>query len=116
MEDRAQERYRRNVARVADNTLTQLREDKNASQGLRHFWDILDDTFVKQKHTGGTCIGSYCVMVPDELIYVLGFRPLRLCAGHSIAALMGDELIPPGCLSGGESEYRLSRYADPPHL
>ena len=94
MENQAQERYRRNVARVADNTLTQLREDKNASQGLRHFWDILDDTFVKQIHTGGACIGSYCVMVPDELIYTLGFRPLRLCAGHSIAALMGDELIP----------------------
>lgn len=94
MENRAQERYRRNIARVADNTLNQLREDKDASQGLRHFWDILDDTFVKQKHTGGACIGSYCVMVPDELIYALGFRPLRLCAGHSIAALMGDELIP----------------------
>lgn len=94
MENRAQERYKRNIARVASETLNQLREAGELSQWLRYFWDILDDTFVVQKPTGDSYIGSYCVMVPDELIYALGFRPLRLCAGHSVAALVGDELIP----------------------
>ena len=94
MESRMQERYRRNIARVATDTLSQLRKEEGASQWLQHFWDILDDTFAAQKPTDSVYIGSYCVMIPDELIYALGFRPLRLCAGHSVAALVGDELVP----------------------
>lgn len=33
-------------------------------------------------------------MVPDEIVYAFGYRPLRLCGGHHTAALVGDELAP----------------------
>lgn len=94
MEKRTEERYKRNIIRVSRSTLDWLKKKGSELPELGHFFQILEDTFVTLKATEDTYIGSYCVMVPDELIHALGFKPLRLCAGHSIAALIGDELVP----------------------
>lgn len=94
MEKRTEERFKKNITRVSHAALNRLKENSSGLPELGHFLGVLKDTFVTMKATGDTYIGSYCVMVPDELIYAFGFRPLRLCAGHSIAALVGDELVP----------------------
>lgn len=94
MDDRTQARYRRNITHVSRTTLNRLKENIGDLPELEYFYHILEDTFVTLKPVNDTYLGSYCVMVPDELIYALGFKPLRLCAGHSIAALIGDELVP----------------------
>lgn len=94
MEDRTLERYKRNIIRVSSNTLKQLIEIPGNPTGFNYFTDILKHTFVDFTDNGDEYIGSYCVMVPDEIVYAFGYRPMRLCAGHSVAALIGDEIVP----------------------
>lgn len=94
MENRNLERYKRNIARVSSDTLKQLTEIPGTPAGFSYFEELLKRTFVDFTDNGDEFIGSYCVMVPDEIIYAFGYRPMRLCAGHSVAALIGDELVP----------------------
>ena len=39
-------------------------------------------------------VGTYCVMVPDELIYAVGAQPVKLCSGSYTAFAIGDDLVP----------------------
>jgi benzoyl-CoA reductase/2-hydroxyglutaryl-CoA dehydratase subunit BcrC/BadD/HgdB len=92
MNDRAAKRYIRNVTRVSAATLQTL--ERSEIQSLRYFTELLKRMFVSLDKDETEYIGTYCVMVPDELIYAFGYRPLRLCGGHHTAALIGDELAP----------------------
>lgn len=94
MENRTLERYKRNITRVSSGTLKQLTDRPDNPQEMTYFTNVLKHTFVDFTNNGDEYIGSYCVMVPDEIIYAFGYRPMRLCAGHSVAALIGDEIIP----------------------
>ncbi len=94
MENHIQERYKKNITHIAAGTLKQLSTTPDIPQELDYFTDVLKGTFVDLKRDDNEYIGSYCVMVPDEIIYAFGYRPLRLCAGHSVAALIGDEIVP----------------------
>lgn len=94
MENHTQERYKRNIIRIAAGTLKQLNTAPDVLKEFGYFTDVLKRTFVDFERDNSEYIGSYCVMVPDEIIYALGYRPLRLCAGHSVAALIGDEIVP----------------------
>lgn len=92
MNDRVAERYIRNVTRVSTAALRTLEQSK--IQNLHYFTELLKHMFVSLDKDEAEYIGTYCVMVPDELIYAFGYRPLRLCGGHHTAALIGDELAP----------------------
>ena len=94
MGDRVKERYERKAKRVANTTLAQFQSRIEKFPPLKYFADILGNAFVELKEDDEKYIGSYCVMIPDELIYGFGYRPLRLCASHSTAAIVGDELVP----------------------
>ncbi|MGN0143621.1 MAG: 2-hydroxyacyl-CoA dehydratase subunit D [Clostridium sp.] len=94
MESRVKERYERNVKRVANSTLAQFENRMDKFPPLKYFTDILGNAFVELKEDDEQYIGSYCVMIPDEIIYGFGYRPLRLCASHSTAAIVGDDLVP----------------------
>lgn len=94
MGDRVKERYERNVKRAANTTLAQFQSRIEKFPPLKYFADILGNAFAELKEDNEKYIGSYCVMIPDELIYGFGYRPLRLCASHSTAAIVGDELVP----------------------
>ena len=39
-------------------------------------------------------IGTYCVMVPQELIYAAGAQPVKLCSGNYTAFSAGEDLTP----------------------
>ena len=94
MEDRTLERYKRNISRVSAGSLKQLTSSRDIPEGFGYFTDVLRKTFIDFQKDDNEYIGSYCVMVPDEMIYAFGYRPLRLCAGHSVAAMIGDEIVP----------------------
>lgn len=94
METRIKERYERNVKRIANSTLANFQEKINKFPSLEYFTDTLRYSFVDLKEDHEQYIGSYCVMIPDELIYGFGYRPLRLCGSHSTAALVGDDIVP----------------------
>lgn len=90
MEQRTKDRYIRNIERVVNVAL----EDVASNPDLTFFKGVYANAFCNFEATQTKYIGSYCVMIPDELIYALGYVPLRLCAGHQIPALIGDEMIP----------------------
>lgn len=90
MENRTTERYIRNIKRVANQTLGEF----SSNEDLSYYINLYRKAFCNFEKTNDEYIGSYCVMIPDELIYAFGYKPLRLCAGHQIAAMIGDEIIP----------------------
>lgn len=74
---------------------------------LQPFYNVLRKVFVDlqdvtkpQGVTGITgikemkTVGTYCVMVPSELIWAAGAMPVRLCSGSYTAYTIGDELVP----------------------
>lgn len=88
MNDRTRERYSRNIQRIASTTIAAVKDTPT-------FYDeVYQNAFCNFEETETAYIGSYCVMIPDEIIYALGYTPLRMCAGHQIPALIGEEMIP----------------------
>jgi benzoyl-CoA reductase/2-hydroxyglutaryl-CoA dehydratase subunit BcrC/BadD/HgdB len=51
------------------------------------------------KKSGTKLIGTFCNMVPDELIYAAGAVPIRLCSGCFEAVKPGEENFPRDCCS-----------------
>ena len=94
METKVKERYERNVKRIANSTLAHFQDKIDKFPSLDYFIGVLSKTFVDLEADDEQYIGSYCVMIPDEIIYGFGYRPLRLCGSHSTAALVGDDIVP----------------------
>lgn len=94
MKTMREERFKRNIIRVSSRVLEQLRDKTDLDKEMMYFYNILKDTFVDFESNENRYIGSYCVMVPDEIIYAYGYIPVRLCAGNSVAAMIGDEIAP----------------------
>ncbi len=90
MDARTKQRYQRNIQRIANGTVGQI----DNSYDLSFYNEVYHKAFCDFEETETAYIGSYCVMIPDEIIYALGYTPLRMCAGHQIAALVGEEAIP----------------------
>lgn len=80
----------RNIQRVSNHTI----EDMASTLDMDFYHQCYKEAFTSFEPTKQQYIGTYCVMIPDELIYALGYTPLRLCAGHQIPALLGDEMVP----------------------
>ena len=73
VDKRAEERFVRKTARISAKYLRLAKEMNNAPESMSPFWDILDDVYVKNRniYTGlaAKTVGTYCVMVPEELVY-----------------------------------------------
>ena len=102
--NRRRARFARSLARSTQTALDELEASPDLPQSMGYFIDIMRDVFVKQDKSlisarlqGGDnkkVIGTYCLMVPEELIYAAGAIPVRLCGGSYEASSMGDELVP----------------------
>ncbi len=90
MNDRTRERYTRNIQRIANTTIGEF----NSGYDFEFFNEVYRNAFCNFEKSETSYIGTYCVMIPDEIIYALGYTPLRMCAGHQIPALIGEEMIP----------------------
>ena len=98
--------FARGLVRSAETALAGLEENPDLPQGMHYFINIMRDAFVKdqgedfsnpfcrQVANNRKVIGTYCIMVPEELIYAAGAIPVRLCGGSYEASCIGDELVP----------------------
>ncbi|RZB33436.1 MAG: hypothetical protein SRB2_03989 [Desulfobacteraceae bacterium Eth-SRB2] len=98
--------FARNLARSAKTVLAELEENPDLPLGMHYFINIMREVFVKdrvhqlllpslhQSTNNRKIIGTYCIMVPEELIYAAGAIPVRLCGGSYEASCIGDELVP----------------------
>jgi benzoyl-CoA reductase/2-hydroxyglutaryl-CoA dehydratase subunit BcrC/BadD/HgdB len=96
------DRIIRSMSRSARIVLDELENSPDLPRNLRHFIQIMRDLFVRdqlpERLKGGDkdvkVIGTYCVMVPEEIIYAAGAVPVRLCGGSYETALAADESAP----------------------
>ncbi|MCD8084131.1 MAG: 2-hydroxyacyl-CoA dehydratase family protein [Clostridiales bacterium] len=96
--ERQRELFVRKSTRVAASYLRRAKELADMPDAAESFFEALENTYVKlsniQDPENRKSIGTLCVMVPAELIYAAGARPVRLCSGSYTAYSMGDDYIP----------------------
>ena len=84
--------------RVAASYLRRTEELGDIPQAMKPFLDVLRRVFVDledvSRSQGMKTVGTYCVMVPSELIWAAGAMPVRLCSGSYTAYTIGDDLVP----------------------
>jgi benzoyl-CoA reductase/2-hydroxyglutaryl-CoA dehydratase subunit BcrC/BadD/HgdB len=92
------ERFKNKASLVSDKYLKRMLEFRGVPNNLKYFTDILENIFVKmqdvKRNKGIKTIGTYCVMVPQELVYAAGAMPVKLCCGSYTAFNLGDDLTP----------------------
>lgn len=95
---RRNDRLIRNMLKVSNKYLRRISELHGVPQSLDYFINIMKRIHVDNKgverENGIKTIGTYCVMVPQELIYAAGCIPVKLCSGSYTAYNLGDEFAP----------------------
>lgn len=97
-EDRRKARFLNKSATTAIKYLRKIEDLPHKPEALKPFTDVLKHVFVDMqgavKPEGVPSVGTYCVMVPPELIYAAGAMPVKLCGGSYTAFNVGDGIAP----------------------
>jgi len=95
---RRKELFEKKSARIAASYLRRVKELPDMSEEMQPFLDVLEDIHIHfadvEHQPGQKTIGTFCIMVPNELIYAAGGIPVRLCSGSYTAYAVGDEIVP----------------------
>ncbi len=74
---------------------------ENRPQAMEYFSDVVKRLhgarpweLFQHKKAGGKVVGTYCVYVPDELIYALGAASTGLCGGDQFWVPAGQAVLP----------------------
>lgn len=103
--DRKKRRFVKGLANSAGAALEKIEENPDLPRNMTYFIDVMREIFSgrghppflpgpEEKKAVRKVIGTYCILVPDELIYAAGAVPVRLCGGSYETSLAGDELVP----------------------
>lgn len=97
VERRQRERFERKSTQVAVKYLRRIMELPNMPETVKPFLSVLKRVYLDGKDipmlAGRKKIGTFCAMVPLELIYAAGAVPIRLCSGSYTAATIGDGVV-----------------------
>ena len=97
-EERRKQRFINKSSAVSVKYLRKVDELPHKPQALAPFMQILKRVFVDMqgavKPDNMQTVGTYCVMVPPELIYAAGAMPVKLCGGSYTAFNIGDDIAP----------------------
>ena len=97
-EDRRKARFLNKSSATAIKYLRKIEDLPHKPDTLKPFTDVLKRVFVDMqgavKPEGVPSVGTYCVMVPPELIYAAGAMPVKLCGGSYTAFNVGDDIAP----------------------
>ena len=97
-EQRRMERFDRKSTAVAEKMLQRIRELSHCPESLAPFLETLERIYVQKleprRPKDVPLVGTYCVMVPPELVYAQGAMPVKLCSGSYTAFGVGDDLAP----------------------
>lgn len=93
---RREERFFRRSSHTAARYLRDMEALPGLPNAMEPFLTALRHIYVDHKGiaTRRPCIGTYCAMVPQELIYAAGGMPVKLCSGHYTAFQIGDDSTP----------------------
>ena len=95
-QQRQEQRFIGKETQTAAKYLRRLEELPGLPEGMKPFLDTLRRIYVDMQgvDTARPTVGTYCVMVPQELIYAAGAQPVKLCSGNYTAFSVGDNLAP----------------------
>ncbi len=97
-QSRQQERFDRKGTAAAEKMLRQIRGLSHMPEALNPFLETLESIFSRREDAlrpaGVPTVGTYCVMVPPEIIYSQGAMPVKLCGGSYTAFGIGDDIAP----------------------
>lgn len=95
---RQKELFIKKSIRVASSYLKRLENFSDTPEEMKPFFQALRNIYVDlqdaERPEGMKTIGTYCVLVPNELVYAAGAMPVRLCSGSYTAYSMGDDYVP----------------------
>jgi len=98
VELRRQQRFLNKSAAVASKYLRRMEDMSGLPEMLRPFLTVLRDIYVNfadvKRPPDTKTIGTYCMMVPQELIYAFGAVGVKLCSGNFTAFSVGDDITP----------------------
>lgn len=84
--------------RVAASYLRRLTSFSDTPEEMLPFFKVLEHIYVNlqdvERPDSMKTVGTYCVLVPNELIYAAGAIPVRLCSGSYTAYAIGDDYVP----------------------
>lgn len=118
---RRRERFQSKSAYVASKYLRRMKKLSGLPETLTPFMDVLQKVHVDFKRvipTEKKVIGTYCMMVPQELIYAAGAENVKLCSGSFTAFSIGEDTTPrDACplvkaVAGMQEIGQLSPYSD----
>jgi len=87
------------LARRIQKNLQFLRKASGRPSTMAYYEEVLSspiriDELREAKEKGKKIIGTFCNFVPEELIYVCGAIPIRLCAGAYDTIFPAEEILP----------------------
>lgn len=119
--ERRRERFQTKSGFVATKYLRKMDDLSGRPEALTPFMDVLKKTHVDfQRVTAPDrkMIGTFCMMVPQELIYAAGAENVKLCSGSFTAFSIGEDITPrDACplvkaVAGMQEIGQLSPYSD----
>lgn len=95
---RQQERYLNKSRQLAAKYLQKITALPGVPRQFQYFKELLERVFVENEPiryaSDEVFVGTYCVMMPQELVYAAGARPLKLCSGNYVGFQFGDDVAP----------------------
>jgi benzoyl-CoA reductase/2-hydroxyglutaryl-CoA dehydratase subunit BcrC/BadD/HgdB len=96
--ERKRERLFRHALQVANRFMRRALDLAGIPCTMEYFTNILKRIFIDlqgvENPSQVKTIGTYCVMIPQELIYAAGAMPVKLCSGSYTGFNVGDETCP----------------------
>lgn len=94
-EQKRKDRFNRNFVKVSKKMLEHMNESFETPIHYEFFYNQMESVFVnKIEWDEKPVVGTFCAMVPEELIMAAEGLPVRLCGGNYIAQIAGDEFGP----------------------
>ena len=94
---RRRERFQTKSAYIAAKYLRRMEELSGCPEALAPFLDVLrrvNVDFERIYPADRKVIGTYCMMVPQELIYAAGAENVKLCSGSFTGFSIGEDITP----------------------
>ena len=96
-EQRRRQRFATKSMHMTQKYLHRMRDLGGTLEQMEPFFNALERIYVQgldvERPRSTKTVGTYCVQVPQELIYAAGARPVKLCSGHYTAFSIGDDVV-----------------------